>query len=1445
MAAGRIRGITLEINGDATGLADALKGVNSQIKGTQTTLRDVDKLLKLDPSNTELLAQKQKLLTQAVESTREKLQTLKKASEEAAKSSENYEAWKEKYEPLRQQIEETSGTLKDLRQKAAEAREQFEGGKISEEQYKAVQTELAETSAKLRDLKKKKKAVDDEFGNPVSPEQYDALQREIIETEQDLKKLEDAANDTGGEIDDLDKSTDEISVSLGDMVKNKVVDLVGDAFINLGQKAVEAAKYCVEVGSSFEAAMSEVEAISGASSGEMDRLAAKAKEMGATTKFSASEAAEAMNYMAMAGWKTEDMISGIDGIMNLAAASGEDLATTSDIVTDALTAFGESADQSGRLADIMAAASSNANTNVGMMGETFRYAAPVAGALGYKMEDTAVAIGLMANAGIKASQAGTSIRSGLTRLAAPTKQVSEAMDKYGISLTDADGKMLSFRELMVQLREKLGGLSEVEQTAAASALFGKNAMSGWLAVINGSDEDFDKLTNAIDNSSGSASKMAETMQDNLAGKLTILNSALEGLGIAVYNYVSGPLQSVVEFVTGVIGGITGLLTPQRTELENFIDDIREANDQVQQSLDHAQKTVEGGDAKAAEIEAYKGMLDGILDSCEEFNLVTLDNGEQAIVDSSGNVVQSFEGIDTSAQTTEEILDQWAAGGFNTAGIKDSSEEAKTLIGYVSDSVDTVESRLDSFASSGINTEGVEAGKTALVQIFDDIGQEIVGYETGIDEAGNVVLDTAGIESGTSLAVTYFNEASGKVETFKTDLENLSGSQVNLSQVAEQFSKVEDSVKRTYVITDEFTKTKISNMVDALGSSVEGLADAWNAQTGELTASKEELEKWFDTAKEVAVYEALQDALKEMYDAWGQAAVNVAKAESATNAALEELNKTAGTHFKTVQEVVDYTGDEINAYSDLVDAVADASDEQAEANTIMAEAEDAINTTGASLSEMKDKVGDLLAPTEEAGVTAEDAAQAVSDLGDESEEAADQVEKLTDKQQEAITSLGELYGATQEDLAWIQTALGMSGSDFAEWAQGILDTNEEIEKSFLDLHGKLVDEMTAMSFDLTGDGSPLDNLEKNLQERNEKLRSWVVNMQELMAQLEAGNLNQDVYDAIVDMGPEKGAEAAAAFADGFRTGNYEQINRIQGEFATQMDLSQNAYMIASATTTGQAYANNLATHTVDNLRALANDTIAEAGVAAGQAASDSIAQGVTNEAPLIEEALDNSVIDATDSATTEAENASETGETMATSTKEGIESTKQEVADATEGMISDARDTAETIASEFHKLGQDIPQKVKQGIKEAENAFLAATSGFTWTLPRPQIPHISWDWTNITYGDGGSFSIPNFSVEWYAKAMKRGMILDRPTIFGSMDGRLLAGGEAGPEAVVGTRSLMGMIQQAVSQAQASNVNNFGGVTINVYGHEGQDIRQLADEIEYRIALNVKRRGGGFV
>ena len=314
----------------------------------------------------------------------------------------------------------------------------------------------------------------------------------------------------------------------------------------------------VKVASDFDSAMSQVAAVSGATGKELDALRDKAREMGSKTKFSASEAAEAMNYMAMAGWNTGDMLDGIEGIMNLAAASGEDLATTSDIVTDALTALGLSASDSGHFADILAAASSNANTNVAMMGETFKYCAPVAGALGFTAEDTAEAIGLMANAGIKSSQAGTAMRTMLTSLTGEVTFVGDAFGELTVQTTNADGSMRSLGDILTDCRAAFAQMSESERAANAEALVGKNAMSGFLAVMNAAPGDIEKLNSAINNCDGTAEKMAETMQDNLAGQLTILKSQLEELAISIGEILMPSIRQIVWWIQGLVDWLNGL-----------------------------------------------------------------------------------------------------------------------------------------------------------------------------------------------------------------------------------------------------------------------------------------------------------------------------------------------------------------------------------------------------------------------------------------------------------------------------------------------------------------------------------------------------------------------------------------------------------------------------------------------------------------------------------------------------------------------------------------------------------------------------------------------------------------------------------------------------------------------------------------------------------------------
>lgn len=475
--ANRIKGITVEIGGDTTGLDKALKSVNTSIRTTQSALKDVNRLLKLDPSNTELLAQKQKLLKDAIGATKEKLDALKVAQEQA--------------------------------------KQQLENGELGQDKY-------------------------------------DALQREIIETEEELRRLQQEAATTSTTLSKIDVAGQKME-SVGNSIAGAGKKMMGITTI-IGGVGIAAVKTAAD----FDSAMSQVAAVSGATGDDFDALRDKAREMGAKTKFSATEAAEAMNYMAMAGWKTGDMLDGIEGVMNLAAASGEDLATTSDIVTDALTAFGLTAKDSGHFADILAAASSNANTNVSMMGETFKYCAPIAGALGFSAEDTAEAIGLMANAGIKSTQAGTALRTIMNNLSGDIKISGKAIGDVTIATTNADGSMRSLSDILGDCRTAFGSLTESEKAQTAESLVGKNAMSGFLALMNAAPADVDKLSGAIANCDGVSEKMATTMQDNLAGQLTILKSELQELAISFGDILMPAIRSIISKLQGFVDKLNGM-----------------------------------------------------------------------------------------------------------------------------------------------------------------------------------------------------------------------------------------------------------------------------------------------------------------------------------------------------------------------------------------------------------------------------------------------------------------------------------------------------------------------------------------------------------------------------------------------------------------------------------------------------------------------------------------------------------------------------------------------------------------------------------------------------------------------------------------------------------------------------------------------------------------------
>ncbi len=697
----------------------------------------------------------------------------------------------------------------------------------------------------------------------------------------------------------------------------------------------------------FDAGMSEVKAISGATGTEFKQLETKAIQMGAKTKYSATEAASAFKYMAMAGWDTNDMLSGISGVMNLAAASGEDLATTSDIVTDALTAFGLSAKDSSHFADILAQASSRSNTNVGLMGETFKYVAPVAGALGYSAEDCAVAIGLMANSGIKASQAGTALRSLFTRLAKPTDTVAEAMEKYNITLTDANGNMKPLNTLMVEMRDRFSGLSEAQKANLAATLAGQEGMSGLLAIVNSSDEDFKNLTDSINNADGASDRMAKTMQDNLKGSITIFKSTVESAAISIGKKLTPEVRKFVDTGTSLVKKFNDMSDAEKTNIVNI----------GKMATVIPLATLAGGKMLGGLVKLGKG----VSDFNGEISLLiqaiglyrqgeikaALSTGKWlSVIKSVGPGIMSFitnptgaAVIGVAALTVALIANTREMENYKKAGSK-MSEEEQLLIDRTKELKQAYDesnkSKLD--AINSVNDEStaqqtlweklqgtvdangrVLAGKEAYAQFIagelsDSLGKEISIVDGQVQEYDKLkntiqqVIEKKRAEAVQSAMQEQYGEALKKQSEatllYNENLGKVMATKQKLKKAEAEATKALDDYTSHLELGTGKANPYYNAMLQAQGK-VEGLNEKVKQQTKAIDDSREAMEGYNQT---VANYEGLSSALIEgdaqkISDALLKVQNSFQTANTATRESLEEQAKTLNEKYEQMKQAL--------------------------------------------------------------------------------------------------------------------------------------------------------------------------------------------------------------------------------------------------------------------------------------------------------------------------------------------------------------------------------------------------------------------------------------------------------------------------------------------------------------------------------------------------------------
>lgn len=524
----------------------ALSGVDKKLYGVEQSLKDVNKLLKLDPTNTELLNQKQKLLQQSISETKNRLETLKQASEQAAKTAGNYDAWKEAYTPIQEEIVKTNEKMDKLK-KSMKSME--ESGQIDTEEYKKLQTEVDQSSDRLKELKAQKKQVDDEFGQPISPEGFDSLQREIVETEQKLKSLKET---TGSASANLAKVS-AVSGEFGNKVKG-----VGQSLLPVTGALTGVGAASTVMANNFNDAMSQAAGALDKPMSEMEDLRQLAIQTGQDTVFSATDAGNAITELAKGGLTEVDIKAGaLKTTMDLAASSGMDLGEAANVVVQAMGAFGLSANESAEAANALAGAAAASSTDVEPLTQALAQCSAGAKNAGWSIQETTAVLARFADAGIEGSDAGTSLKTMLQRLAAPTDSAATMIKQLGIQTRDSNGDLLGASEIAEELQNKLGGLDSASRDAALSTIFGSDAMRAATVMMNSGTEGLQKYIDAA-NDQEAAQRLANSQMSDGSRAIEELKGSLETAAIQIGDTLAPIVQKVAELITALVNKFSAL-----------------------------------------------------------------------------------------------------------------------------------------------------------------------------------------------------------------------------------------------------------------------------------------------------------------------------------------------------------------------------------------------------------------------------------------------------------------------------------------------------------------------------------------------------------------------------------------------------------------------------------------------------------------------------------------------------------------------------------------------------------------------------------------------------------------------------------------------------------------------------------------------------------------------
>lgn len=826
--------VTKMLQAETKSLAQEFEGSANSMQALQSKQENLIRLQdsfkqKLNAANTGLgNARKQyEEQAKAVETLKEKLDIAQKSLD---KMKEQGEEGSDSYKKQEKAIEELNNALTKQTTNMLNAQ-----GRVTDWNKKVIQAEA--------DVRKNSKAL-----------------------EENRKYLEEAKNSADGcatsidefgksvkqantEVDDLNTNAGEageVFTGIGEKIASAVVmkgvSVAADALGTLKDKAVEAAEYVVEVGSSFEAGMSEVEAISGATGSELETLESKAKSLGSSTKFSATEVAGAMTNMSLAGWSVNQTLSGIDGVLQLAAASNMDLADASQVVTDNISSFNLEASQSTHIADMMAYAQANSSTTAAELGEAYKNCGANMNAAGQDIETTTSFLEALANNGLRGSEAGTSLAAVMRDMTSKMKDGKIAIGDTSVAVMDSSGNFRDMTDILKNVENATDGMGDAQKQAALMSTFTSDSIKGLNMLLNTGADQVAGYEDSLRNCSGAASDMADTMQDNLQGKLTELSSATEGLGIAVYDYISGPLQGGVELLTDVVSGLTDAITPQKDAMEDMYDSVIQSSEDLKNNMQSIDDQFTGAMNGAENVGNLATRL-------EELNNVqdrtTVQRQEMAaIVDQLSQSIPELQGAydsenDTLSVTNEE-LEKLVKNYQQTAVQQAVMAATQDLVNQKLEAQVQIDKAED-------QKKSVEARKKLLQDELDLINQ-VKEHENDI----NIALQN-GLEFDADSAIDYQTEA---LKMYKQALDD---GVISLEeyQMAEKAISNDQMGNRFEVLTGTITQS--GDATGVLATSVGELQDKEDALNSTIEDNTQ-LQKDADES-----IQSVTDSAKELFD----------------------------------------------------------------------------------------------------------------------------------------------------------------------------------------------------------------------------------------------------------------------------------------------------------------------------------------------------------------------------------------------------------------------------------------------------------------------------------------------------------------------------------------------------------------------------------------------------